>query len=573
MLVLTAWPWAAEGQPAPMQLGAERLAVPIIDAEQLRALRTRLHAASTDADDPEAWDTIVLCPARFRAALTAWMDYRTLQGHKIKVLDGLQPARELQAQIRELAAKHPIRYVVIVGDAEPDMATDPTVRTRSVPTFYGEARVNPKYGSEPLIATDNPYGDLDDDHTPELSVGRICCDTSEDLFAYVHKVIQYETSLSPGLWRRRINLVAGMGGFGPLADAAIETAAKKFLTEMIPPEYVTTMTYGSWRSPFCPDPRCFRDTWLNQVHAGGLFLVYMGHASPNRLSRLAIGDAVVPVLEPDDVPSCQSDVGPPIAVLLACYTGAFDQASDCVAEEMLMTPKGPVAVICGSRVTMPYGMAVFGTALMDAYFHESSPLLGDVFLAAKRELASDGPENSSNRKLLDAIALTLSPNKDELPLERQEHVLMFQLLGDPLLVTAKPALVQVDCRRHTEAGKIIQVHGESPIGGKCLVELACRRDRLTSDVPRRTQLHLDHSALAAMNDAYALANDQRWTGRRVDIQPGAFVVELNVPSHATGAGHVRVFVEGEDRFALGAAPIFIQAPQVDDALRTINARR
>ncbi len=317
LVALGAWPPCARAQPMPIQLNMDRREAPVVDADQLRLLRARLLGAAPDLAAPDALDTVVLCPAQFREALTPWIEYRELQGHRILVLDGLQPARVLQSQIRQLVAKHPVRHVVIVGDAEPAMVTDPDLRARCVPTFYGEARVNPKWGSEPLIATDNPYGDLDDDHVPELAVGRIPCDTSEELSGFVQKVIRYETSLSSGIWRRRINLVAGMGGFGPLADAAIETAAKKFLTDMIPPEYVTTMTYGSWRSPFCPDPRCFRDAWLQHVNSGGLFLVYMGHGSPERLSQLSIGDSVVPVLEPADVSLCQSMIGPPIAVLLS----------------------------------------------------------------------------------------------------------------------------------------------------------------------------------------------------------------------------------------------------------------
>ena len=54
--------------------------------------------------------------------------------------------------------------------------------------------------------------------------------------------------------------------------------------------------------------------------------------------------------------------------MLACYTAAFDQPQDCLAEELLKTEGGPVAVYGGSRVTMPYAMGVMGTAMMDEYF-------------------------------------------------------------------------------------------------------------------------------------------------------------------------------------------------------------
>ncbi len=52
----------------------------------------------------------------------------------------------------------------------------------------------------------------------------------------------------------------------------------------------------------------------------------------------------------------------PIAIMLACYTAAFDQPQDCLAEQMLKAEGGPVAVYGGSRVTMPYAMSVMGDA-------------------------------------------------------------------------------------------------------------------------------------------------------------------------------------------------------------------
>ena len=43
---------------------------------------------------------------------------------------------------------------------------------------------------------------------------------------------------------------------------------------------------------------------------------------------------------------------------------------------MLATPGAPVAVICGSRVTMPYAMAVLGTELLGQVFENRSETLG-----------------------------------------------------------------------------------------------------------------------------------------------------------------------------------------------------
>ena len=66
----------------------------------------------------------------------------------------------------------------------------------------------------------------------------------------------------------------------------------------------------------------------------------------------------------------------PIAVFLACYTGAFDEADDCMSERMLAQPTGPVAVICGTRVTMPYANAVLGHAMLEECFAREPATLG-----------------------------------------------------------------------------------------------------------------------------------------------------------------------------------------------------
>lgn len=558
----------------------ERVPAPVISVGELNqtaaatsTIMTPAVRNSAIALPAAAINTVVVCAPHLLPVIEPWLALRRGQGHRIAHVSGQQSARQIQAAIRRIAATEKLRYVVIFGDADPSMVTEPHVRARCVPTFYAEARVNTDWGSEPHIATDNPYADLNSDHIPELAIGRICFDSVSQLRQTIDKLLDYERQPHTGLWRRRVHLTAGVGGFGPLADTAIEVATKKFITEMLPPDYAATLTHGNWRSPYCPDPRMFRETVLQRIESGGLFWVYMGHGHPDRLDRLSFGDAVVPILEADDVRHVHSPSGPPIAVMLACYTGAYDQEQDCLAERLVQTPAGPVAAIAGSRVTMPYGMAIFGTSLMDGYFKQRCTRLGDVFLYAKRDLATETPQQGSHRKLLDAAALALSPVKDNLKAERTEHQLLFQLLGDPLLVIPQPAKMTLDCRPHVTSGETLRVKGHSAVGGKCIVELVCRRDRLTFTPPRRLSFQDDTTSLTNMMSTYAKANDRRWTGQRVDIQPGNFVVDLQVPPHADGASFVRVFVQSQRNFAMASAPVDIQSPSSTNNLRTANSQR
>ncbi len=510
-------------------------------------------------------DTVVVCPEPFRAALRPWVEHRTEQGHTIAMVSNLGAPEEIRQRVREVAQGGRLKYVVLVGDAEPAAAHDEVVRLRSVPTHLAEAKVNVLWGSEPEVATDNFYADLDGDQTPDVAVGRLPVDTPDQLRALVQKIIAYERAASFGPWRRQVNFIAGVGGFGALVDSVIESATRRFLTEGIPAAYRTTVTYGSWRSPFCPDPRQFQNTALARFNEGCLFWVYIGHGHPHRLDSVNTPVGRFPILSIEDAAKLRAEQTPPIAVFLACYTGAFDAPRDCLAEAMLGVPGGPVAVLAGSRVTMPYAMAVLGTNLMDEVFHRQRPTLGDALLHAKRRLVqepADGDDQGlSRREFLDTVARAISPRADLLAEERREHLHLFNLLGDPLLRLPKPAELTVTSAEDIDAGERLTIEGFAPLAGRMTIELTCRRDRLTFEPPTRVSLPPVDDVLTQLDAVYEKANDHRWTVKHVDVPLGAFQTTLDIPREARGHGHVRVFLEGADNFALGATDIYIRRPK------------
>ena len=55
----------------------------------------------------------------------------------------------------------------------------------------------------------------------------------------------------------------------------------------LPADYRLSMTYGSWRSPYCPDPRRFHATTLERLNEGAWFWVYIGHGYPLGADRVA----------------------------------------------------------------------------------------------------------------------------------------------------------------------------------------------------------------------------------------------------------------------------------------------
>lgn len=507
---------------------------------------------------PSQADTVVVCPPVLRPAMKSWTDYRHSQGHRIVVLDGFEDADVIRRDIRQIAKDGQLRFIVLVGDADLPTKAKTNARFYSVPTHYVPAKVNRRYGPDEEIATDNWYADLDDDDVPDVAIGRLSADSPGHVASMVSKILAYEgaTAAAPAgdQWRRQINLVAGLGGFGSLVDTAIETAAKSLITDGIPAAYNTSFTHASWQSPYCPPPSLFGETALRRLDEGCLFWVYMGHGQPRELDRLKIPTGEHAIMQGNDLARLQPGRGAAIALFLACYTAAFDARGDCLAEELLRHEHGPVAVIGGSRVTMPYAMCVLGLELLKECFVSRQPTLGELLLAAKRNSVL-APRTDERSKQLDSLASLLSAEGSNLADERLEHVQIFNLLGDPLLAIKHPAELQVTAPTSARPGEKLRVSGTSTIDGPAAVELTVRRDRLTFRPQKRTDYVDDDNDYRR---TYAAANNGRLASARTNVTNGQFSTDLTVPSDASGDCHLRVFVQGRGSYAIGAANIHIE---------------
>jgi hypothetical protein len=510
-------------------------------------------------------DAVVVAPRELLPALQPLLAHREQQGHRLALVTSTASPVEIRAAIRRQAAAGGLKYVLLVGDADPAARVNRQVAERSVPTFLVPAVVNVQYGSEPQIASDNVYADLDDDQVPDIAVGRIPADTPAELSRIVAKILAYEQSADFGPWRERVNFVAGVGGFSPILDTVVETVTSKLLTGGIPPAYETRMTYGSWRSPYCPDPRLFHAAAVERHNEGCLFWVYIGHGQSTQLDEVSIPGERFHIFDVRDCRELRSSGGSPIALMLACYTAAFDQPQDCLAEQMLKADGGPVAVYGGSRVTMPYAMAVMGTAMMGEYFHHQPATLGEAVLSAKRRTMArlDDPEHpvGINRVLLDMVAALVSPNKDQLIEERREHLHLFNLLGDPMLRLTHPQPIALDAPHEATSGQTIRLSGHSEVAGRGVLELVCRRDCHKEPPPVRERFDPTDKALEGYQPVYLRSLDRCWARWGLELPAGDFTTEIAVPENAGGPCHLRLLVANHTAHAVGTSNVNVKRPE------------
>ena len=509
-------------------------------------------------------DVLVVCPDPFQQTFDQWVRYRQKQGHKVTVISPGRTGFMTRHLIKQAAEKQKYEYLILVGDAR---ANEAGVAECSVPTDYIPAKVNVKFGSENEIATDSNFGDLDDDGFPDVAVARIPADSVSELKHYIGRVIEYETEFDWGHWRRRIQVIGGVGGFGYVEDQAIQIATKKLVTDLIPPDFDVSMTYAGWRSPYYPDPRRFSQTAIERFNEGGLFWVYMGHGQKHSLDEVRTPFSRQKILDSETVQLLKCTNGSPIALMMCCYSGAFDARNDCLAEKMMQQPHGPIATICATRVSMPYAMSVMARNMMKECFDENPDTLGKLFLSSKKALVSKPDPADEYRAALDGLASLLSPSREMLDQERLEHVHMFHLLGDPLLKIKVPDKIEITAQDNVISGKKCQVTANIPVAGRATVELVYRRDRFLFGGLHHKSFPRDPAQLSQLQDSYEKANQKVCWLKTIDVEPGKNEIELDVPGSASGDCFVRVYLETANGHYAGSRAIVVNKSPVQTTAR------
>ncbi|MEL6107531.1 MAG: C25 family cysteine peptidase [Planctomycetota bacterium] len=504
-------------------------------AQETEAVHATLQSGIAD----RGGEAIVVCPGQFREALQPWIQFRESQGIRIRLIDSAISAATLTTNVRESSSDDTVA-IVLIGDA-PAIGTsaDPN---RHVPMHYTATTVSAKFGSTRSLPTDLPYGDLDGDGRMDVAIGRLPVDTPEQLQRLIDRMKAYESSPDYSSWRSEVQLVGGVGGFGILADSAIETVTRTIVTGSLPGGVRTSIDYGSPGHRFYPRKR-FREAIVDRYNLGCRFWVYAGHGQVEGLDRVPAGPTGIPVLDNQSldglgVPTERS----PIALLLCCYTGAVDARVDSFAERMLKQDGGPIAVIAGTRVTMPYGNCSFTLGLIESiYGNDRTPparRLGDAWRWAMNRLQEPETEEASQMQVLvNTVAALISPAGTNLAEERREHTRLYTLLGDPLLRLLPPKSAQVNAATGFDFGVPVTVKVTSPIDGDCTLTLNRALGQIAQGAPRGTD----------PNDT-SIANITRTVqaGR-----PEEFTLTLD--TNHTGNVLIRVHIAGVDDWAVGAA--------------------
>ena len=540
---------------------------------------------------------LLVRPSGWETALNAWKDYRSSEYTFVEI-DSKPRAAELQSEILRVAKglQSPPAAILLCSDVAIEVS--PKRFEILTPGVVLNTAIRLGEMTTDELCTDASYGDLDADGCPDIAVGRIPAKSPEELQRMLGRSIEYE-AIGPGPWNDTVHVTAGVGGFGFLADAAIETVTRRFLSEGIPQHYHLNVTVASCTSTYCPDPLALRDVYIDRINEqGGLFWVYIGHGNVVELDRFQVGQEWLPIGLPSDTAKFNCSRRPPIALMLACFTGAFDARVDSFSEHLLAQPNGPIAVIAGSRVTMPYGLSQLASEMINGCFRDRLPTLGEVVLQAKRRIWIDDESNPDTqtqaspskqaspstaasdlasatsaqdpqivdirqryRKIVTEMANALNPSNHDLTLERREHVRLMNLLGDPLLKIAYPQPMELNVQEKIIAGESLKVSGSSPIDGKLIVELALVRDRLPDGVAALASYRGTDQERQQMNQTYATSNQLVVERTEIAVKAGEFSIDIPIRAEARGRYVLSTYVYGQDSWGVASKKLTVQRPK------------
>jgi hypothetical protein len=451
----------------------------------------------------------------------------------------------------------PPRYLLLVGDADRD--TDRVRPFESVPTCIVEIC------GDGGAASDVAHALLDDDPFPDLAVGRFPARTAAEVARLVESTIAYERDLPPGVWRREVALILGEGRFGARVDQALEQMATTMVGSFIPPHLDVSVTFASPGSPYVVAPERFNQTVINRVNAGPALVAYVGHGSPRSLDRLRWEGRRYPILASEHVPEIDCGPGRPVMFIIACSTGHLDDPErSCIAEDLILRPRGPVALIAASRVSYPYPNALLAKEIIDVFLRQGVARLGDGLHACRR-LLEEG--QGAYRQMIDMAATSLMPAPERMARERLDQILLYNLLGDPALQLALPrGRVRLRAPADLQPGEEAEILGAAVTDGGTPVPAG--RVLLTLEIVRTEMLHplepLDglegEERLAAIARNYERANDKVAAVATGEVEQGTFRLRLEAPADLRPGSYVwKVYVASGAGDAAGSSAVRVGA--------------
>jgi hypothetical protein len=409
---------------------------------------------------PGQW--IVVSAPAFRTAIEPLCAQRKAEGFHVVVVPttDVLSAEDVRKGRAELLRDHIHKlcrqskgtsYVLLVGSAQAGAgaAADKVV----VPPLRGTV------GRMKGQPSDNGYGCLDRELLPALAVGRMPARTETEARQMVQKTLAFERDARPGPWRRRISMLVGNPGGASTAERLgaelyVENACLSRVDKLDPAWSVRALLHFPQSRFGVPDNE-LHERAVQYLRDGDAFAVYLGHSS-----AAGFWSQGVRFLNREDWATLA--LGQAIFVTCGCFgcqlSGPDGEGYGVAA---MRNPRGPVAVIgAHGESYSAMGQLAFDGLARSFTKADLPERLGACWLDLKAGLAK-GPIDFLTFRLMD----NADGSRGTIPLavQRQEHLQMWLLLGDPALrLPVLPKDIQLTVADAVAPGTILTVQGMLP---------------------------------------------------------------------------------------------------------------
>ncbi|MFN2158872.1 MAG: C25 family cysteine peptidase [Anaerolineales bacterium] len=285
-------------------------------------------------------------------------------------------------------------YVLLIGDGNYDPKNHVYTRESFIPPYL--APVDPWIGE---TAADNRYVTLDfEDTFPDMMLGRLAVNSTDEASAFVDKIINYEQNTEQSDWKQRVLFIADNAD----SDGNFPQSSDDLLECCLPAPYQSEKIYLGVTHPTSDQAR---SAIQNGINSGNFIVNYIGHASATQWASEGL-------FKSEDVAGLANDGMLPVMLTMTCYDGYYiyphqsADGYDSTAEVITRANgKGAIASWSPTGLGVSSGHEHLNQGFFEALFYSGASTLGETTYAGKFNLWSTG----NNLDLLDTYLLFGDP--------------------------------------------------------------------------------------------------------------------------------------------------------------------
>ncbi len=347
-------------------------------------------------------DYVVIAPSFFKSQSEGLAQYRAVRGLETLVVDVEEiydayshgrvtphAIRAFLAEARSAWAKPP-RMAVLVGAGNLDYrnVTGRALNVSLIPCFMGAT----PFG---LYGIDNPMGDVDGDHIPEVSIGRLPVVDTNELAGVIAKIQAFEVAVTN---RRSISQVADVfdkdvGDFAACSESLAPWFSSLYSRDT---NYLVSQPIAEVNS-----------NWVAAINSGRTLVTYVGHANDYTMGKTTL-------LGYSDLARL-TNATPPVMFAMACEVARFDKPSSAasssgLAKQMVRKAAGGLTAVWGCTAPgLNDDNLLIGKMMIKGIFRSDGVLLGT---AMRQAMISYAAEFGAKAWVLDTYGLIGDPALD-----------------------------------------------------------------------------------------------------------------------------------------------------------------